>query len=68
MGSCAFGTCEKSKDNGGDGCYMCDVVAKGKVRYRTWNGVVVMASKPRAQSDVRKGEETLTRKQERKKR
>lgn len=28
MGSCATGTCERSKDHGGPGCDMCDRVAK----------------------------------------
>lgn len=34
MGSCALGTCTQAKENGGPGCRMCDVVAKGRVVYQ----------------------------------
>jgi hypothetical protein len=28
MGCCAFGTCPRSKANGGRGCRLCDVIAR----------------------------------------
>jgi len=28
MPGCAFGPCDNSKENGGAGCYLCDVIAK----------------------------------------
>lgn len=65
MGSCATGTCEKSKSAGGPGCYMCDVVARGKVAYRNGKNIVTMDSRHRMSgaSDVRASEKRLTKKQ-----
>jgi len=28
MTCCAWGPCDRSKDHGGEGCYLCDVIAR----------------------------------------
>jgi hypothetical protein len=60
MPGCAFGICDNSKQNGGQGCYLCDIMP---IKFPQQPKTALQRAQER---DVTKGDRALTKRQQKK--